>query len=69
MKQTLTAITFCIALSSLDAQHLKEKLFAETVTKVIEAFATQDSIALARLTDSKTGVWQHTLNRQTYGKK
>ncbi|HWB26944.1 MAG TPA: hypothetical protein VG738_15780 [Chitinophagaceae bacterium] len=50
---------------ALFCQSKKEKLFNETVTRVIEAFSKQDSIALAGLTDPKTSVY-HLYRGNTY---
>jgi len=57
MKTSLVLMSFCLIHVGIFCQPSKEKLFVKTAKAVIDAFSKQDSVALAKLIDARTGIY------------
>ena len=58
MRQLIIIILFLPFYGSGFGQSAKEQAFAKTVKQVVSAFSKQDSTALAKFIDQKTGLYQ-----------
>jgi hypothetical protein len=65
MKHAIIIILLCLLQSNCFSQPEKERLFAETVKEVIDAFSKQDSVAVTKFIDDKIGVY-HLYSGNTY---